>query len=164
MTKPKINPPLRTIDIIIEAMAGICLAYLIVQLIIEYPLLTGTVPTHFDAAGNPDDWGGKATLLIMPVVTIIMYAGLTVLNRFPHLFNYPVSISEKNALNQYQYAKTLLVALKFTTTGLFLFVQHQTISVAKHIQTELGTKYLIIVVIGSFVPVIIYMVVAFRNK
>jgi uncharacterized membrane protein len=164
MTKPKINPPLRKVDIIIEAMAGICLLYMIVQLIIVYPDLSQQVPTHFGRSGSPDAWGDKSSLLIMPIVTIILYAGLTVLNYFPYLFNYPIGITAENAQRQYQYAKSLLTTLKFTTTGLFLYIQLQTISVAKEIQSGLGTYFLVIVVIGSFIPIVIYFVIAAKNK
>jgi len=164
MTKPKINPPLRTVDIIIEALSAICLIYMIVQLIIEYPTLGQSVPTHFGTGGSPDAWGDKSSLLIIPIVAIVLYTGLTVLNKYPHIFNYPIAITEDNASRQYQYAKSLLGTLKFSTTGLFLYIQLQTISVAKQIQSGLGTYFLVIIIIGSCIPIIIYFVIASKNK
>jgi len=164
MTKPKINPPLRTVDIIIEALAAICLIYMIVQIIIAYPSLAQSVPTHFGAGGKPDAWGEKSSLLIIPVVTIVIYVGLTVLNKYPHVFNYPVPITEQNASRQYQYAKSLLSTLKFTASGIFLYIQLQTVYVAKQIQSGLGTYFLVLIVIGTFIPIIIYFVIAAKNK
>lgn len=164
MTKPKINPPLRTVDTIIEALAAICLIYMIVQLIIEYPSLGQSVPTHFGTGGSPDAWGDKSSLLIIPIVSIVLYSGLTILNKYPHIFNYPVAITDNNASKQYQYAKSLLSTLKFTTTGLFLYIQLQTISVAKQIQSGLETYFLVIIVIGSFIPIVIYLIIASKNK
>ena len=164
MTKPKINPPLRTVDIIIEALAAICLIYMIVQIIISYPSLAQSIPTHFGAGGNPDAWGDKSSLLIIPVVTIFLYVGLTVLNKYPHVFNYPVPITAQNATRQYQYAKSLLSTIKFTTSGLFLYIQLQTVYVAKQIQSGIGTYFLVIIVIGSFIPIIIYFIIAAKNK
>ncbi len=164
MGKPKINPPLQTIDIIIEGLAAICIIYLITQLIMEYPGLNQKVPTHFGANGMPDAWGNKSSLLVLPIVAMVLYAGLTVLNRFPHLFNYPLTITEQNAEKQYQYAKTMISALKFTTIGLFLYIQLQTINVAKEVQSGLGSFFLIVLIAGSFLPIIVYFVIAFRNK
>ena len=89
---------------------------------------------------------------------------MTVLNRFPHLFNYPVTITEQNAEKQYQYAKTMLSTLKFTTIGLFLYIQLQTINVAKEMQVGLNTGYLIVLIIGLFIPIVVYFIIAFRNK
>lgn len=164
MAKPKINPPLQTMDIKLEGLAGICMIYLITQLIIEYPELNKKVPTHFGANGMPDAWGSKSSLFILPIVAIVLYAGLTILNRFPHLFNYPLTITEQNAEKQYQYAKTMISALKLTTVGLFLYIQLQTINVANKTQIGLGTHFLIVLIIGLFLPIIAYFVVAFRNK
>ncbi len=164
MGKPKLNPPLSSVDIIIEALAAICLIYMVTQLIVEYPELDQKVPTHFGANGLPNDWGSKSSLLIFPIVAIVLYAGLTVLNRFPHLFNYPVTITEQNAEKQYQYAKTMLSFLKFTTLGLFLYIQLQSINVAKDIQLGLNTHFLIALIIVLFIPIIVYSVFAIRNK
>lgn len=164
MTKPKINPPLRSVDIIIEGLAAICLIYMIAQLIIEYPSLNQNVPTHFGANGTPDSWGDKSSMLLIPIVAIILYSALTALNKFPHLFNYPVPITEGNAAKQYQLAKSLLSALKFTTTGLFLYIQLQTINVAKDFQSGLGISFLIVLIIGSFIPIVMYFVIASKNK
>lgn len=164
MTKPKINPPLRSVDLIIEGLAAICLIYMIAQLIIEYPGLNQNVPTHFGANGNPDSWGDKSSMLIIPIVAIILYSGLTALNKFPHIFNYPIPITEENAAKQYQLAKSLLSALKFTTIGLFLYIQLQTINVAKEVQDGLGASFLVLIVIGSFIPIIIYFILASKNK
>jgi len=102
MTKPKINPPLRTTDVIIEALAAICLIYMVTQLIIVYPGIDHQVPTHFGSSGKPDAWGSKTSLLLIPVVSIVIYAGLTVLNKYPYIFNYPVPITEENASKQYR--------------------------------------------------------------
>jgi len=164
MTKPKINPPLRTVDIILEALAAICLIYMIVQLIVDYPAISRQVPTHFGSSGTPDAWDNKSSLLIIPVVAIVIYTSLTVLNRYPYIFNYPVPITEKNAIKQYQLAKSLLIALKFTTAGLVLYIQLQTIRVAQEIQSGLGTYFLIIIIIGSFIPIVIYLIIAAKNK
>ena len=164
MTKPKINPPLRTVDIFIEALAAVCLVYMIAQLIIEYPSINQQVPSHFGANGNPDSWGDKSALLIIPMVSIVLYTGLTLLNKFPYIFNYPVAITETNATKQYQLAKSLLSTLKFTTTGMFLYIQLQTFSVAREVQSGLGSYFLVMVIIGSFIPIIVYLVLASRNK
>ena len=54
--------------------------------------LPGRIPTHFNAAGNPDGWGTPAMLLLLPLVGFALYAIITVVSRFPSAFNYPVRI------------------------------------------------------------------------
>ncbi len=137
---------------------------MVAQLIVEYPNIENNVPTNFGGDGTPEAWGDKTSLLIVPAVSIFLYAGLTFLNKFPHIFNYPVPITEENASKQYQLAKSLISALKFTTTGLFLYIQLQTINVAKEVQDGLGTSFLVLIVIGSFLPIIIYFILASKSK
>jgi len=48
-----------------------------------------TIPVHYGFSGQPDAWGGKIELLELPVVSVLLYFGLTLLARYPHKFNYP---------------------------------------------------------------------------
>lgn len=80
--------------------------------------LPGRIPTHFNAAGNPDGWGTPSMLLLLPVVALALYAILTVVSRFPSAFNYPVRIRpqvrehvEAITLNMMAWIKAELVLL-----------------------------------------------------
>ncbi len=162
--RPRINPPLRTIDIILEGLAGLCIAYVIFHLIVAFPELNQKVPTHFNGAGKPDSWGNKYSLMILPIINIAMYAGLTVLNRYPYIFNYPITITEQNAIRQYQLAKTLVIWLKFSVAAMFLYIQIQTINAANGSHMGLGPFFLVFVIIGSFAPMVVYLIAASKNK
>ena len=70
--------------------------------------LPDTIPIHFNLKGTPDGYGKKLNLLITPLVSTVIYIGMTIINRYPHLFNYPVKINEKNAVEQYLLATALL--------------------------------------------------------
>lgn len=65
---------------------------------ITYSALSGPnhlpdrIPTHFDAAGNVNGWGSPSMLLLLPIVAIALYSGITVVSRFPAAFNYPVRV------------------------------------------------------------------------
>ena len=164
MDKPKINPTLRAFDIILEAIAGIILLFIVFQFIIEYPGLSDQVVTHFDARGNPDTLGHKSFLFILPVVSIIMYAGLTILNRFPYLFNYPVAITADNAFKQYQLAKSLIIGLKTCIIGMFAYIQHKTIEVTIGQSSGLGIFFIAGVMSLTFIPIIVYFILARKAK
>lgn len=164
MQKPRINPPLRRIDYILEALAAICILYAIVQIIVVYPQLPDSIPIHFDLQGTVDGWGKKSNILLYPLISLFIYSGMTVLNRYPHLFNYPVPITENNAEKQYQLAKSLVSTLKFTVTGMFLFTQLRSTGVAKEMETGMGASFTIIVLIGTLLPVVIYFILAAKWK
>ena len=164
MSKPKINPPFKSTDILFEGIAAIAVIYIIVQVIIEYPGLENEIVTHFDKAGKPDAWGNKTSFLILPIVVISLYAGLTFLNRYPHLFNYPVEITQENAHRQYQLAKSLIIFLKAGMLFIFGYIQYQTFSIAEGNSQGLGSFFIIAVMVVTFVPIIFYFACSIRNK
>jgi len=88
--------------------------------------LPDTVPTHFNLKGEIDGYGSKYTLLYPVVVSLVLYIGLTILNRYPNAFNYAVEITGENAQIQYRLATRLVRWLKWvvmlTFSGLECFL------------------------------------------
>lgn len=142
MARPKIklqySQPERFLQILSVA-ALLVMTALTVYSMIHLP---ATIPTHFDAAGRADAWGGKGSLLFLPILSFLMYAGMTVLERFPWIYNYAVEITEKNAAAQYKTARLMLEWLKLIVVSIFLYIQWQTAQAAKGLSTGLGTLFL----------------------
>ncbi len=44
-------------------------------------VLPSTIPTHFDASGNPDDYGSKFVLLLFPIAALLTYVGIPLIFR-----------------------------------------------------------------------------------
>jgi len=96
-----------------------------------YPRLPATIPTHFNVAGQVDGWGSKQTLFMMPALGILLiYLPITILQRFPHTYNYMWPITEENARAQYQMARTFMIWLKAETTWMFTLISWYTIQMA----------------------------------
>ncbi|MCB0696473.1 MAG: DUF1648 domain-containing protein [Chitinophagaceae bacterium] len=81
----------------------------------HYNILPETINTHFDASGHVNGTGSKNTLFVIPIISTLLFFLFVALNRAPHLFNYPVAITEENALRQYSLATRMLRVLN---TGL----------------------------------------------
>ena len=84
-------------DWAVELVALTALAVLIGSVLAAYSGLPDTIATHFNAAGRVDGWGVKGTLLLLPVTSSLMYGVLTVLSRYPQVYNYVVPITAQNA-------------------------------------------------------------------
>lgn len=54
------------------------------------------VATHFDAAGNANAWGSPIGLALLPALALVIYLGMTLVERFPQTFNYPVRVTAEN--------------------------------------------------------------------
>lgn len=76
-----------------------------------WPSLPDRVPMHYDMSGNIDGWGGKGSILIMPIIGGLMWILLTILERFPHIHNYS-GLTEENVERLYKNSRLLVNVMK----------------------------------------------------
>ena len=162
--RPKITIMLTLLDKILELFGLLSLALLWALTLINYAKLPDTIAVHFNAAGLPDSFGSKVTLLILPILGTIIFLGLTVLNRFPYLFNYPTKITTENAESQYRSAVRLIRYLKFALVLVFTFIVFKTIQTAEGKSDGLGIWFLPLTLGIIFVPLIFFIIKAFQKK
>jgi uncharacterized membrane protein len=162
--RPRLKIKLTTLDWIIEFAAFSFLIILIILPIIYYNQLPDTIPSHFNAAGVPDDYGGKSTLWFLPVTGVFMWVLITVVSAFPQIYNFPVKITPENALMQYRLASSLLRVLKTVILIIFAFLSFQTIRTAGGTASGLGKAFLPVFLILVFGVIIIYVVRSLNNK
>lgn len=112
LDRPKIKLTLAPIDEWLESLCFIGCVWLWIYCIKAYRILPETIPTHFNLKGVADDYGSKATMFILPSVATAIYILITVLNQYPHIFNYMVKITADNAEKQYSFATRMLRVVK----------------------------------------------------
>ncbi|WP_282935299.1 DUF1648 domain-containing protein [Paenibacillus sp. RC67] len=120
------------------------------------------IPSHFNALGEADRWGGKSSLLLLPSIGVILFVGLTILRKYPQLFNYPREVTPDNAVRQYSNALLLLSWLKFEIMILFSYIEWSMIRSAGGAMNSLGIWFLPVVLIIVLGSVIIFAVRSFR--
>lgn len=162
--QPKIKIAWTALDISLEILAILALAALWLILLYFYAKLPNTIPVHFDAAGKIDGYGPKILLLFEPLFASILYTGLTVLNRYPHLFNYLSPINEDNAAYQYRMATRLIRYLKLLIVFLFIFVLWTSIQAVSSQNEGLGLSFLPIFFALVFIPILFVLVKTSKNK
>lgn len=162
--RPRIKIPLNTHDFAIEFLGLSFLIILIIIPLIYYNRLSERIPVHFNAAGTPDGFGSRSSLFILPATGLFMYLLLTVLAAFPHIFNFPVTITPENAEVQYRLATRLLRILKTVILILFSFISWMSVRTATGNATGLGKMFLPVFIILTFGVIIIYLVQAQNNK
>ncbi|MFM7328678.1 MAG: hypothetical protein ACKO3B_08090, partial [Bacteroidota bacterium] len=88
---------------------------------------------------------------------------LTILNNYPHVFNYPVSINTQNAYAQYKSATTMIRFLKLSLILVFLILFNYTIKTATGEIDELGLWFLPLSLALIFIPLLVYIIVSFQR-
>jgi uncharacterized membrane protein len=162
--RPKLKLPLSRGDILLEMLAFSLL--LISWLLAIYGLITlpDSIPVHFDMTGSVTRYGGKFNILITPLITTALFIGMSILNKYPHIFNYPYPISTENAEKQYRAASRLIRWLKFLMVALFLFIDVVIIQAARHSTNIIPSWLFFFVLLLSFAPIAIYLISARSSR
>lgn len=82
--------------------------------------IPATVPTHFNAAGEADAYGGKASLVLEPILMIGIFLLMTIAERFPSAWNFPVKVTEQNRERLFGIGYRMIGGLKILTVCIFI--------------------------------------------
>ena len=159
--RPKIKVPFQSIDIVFECISITLIVLMWLYLLTEYPNLPDTVASHFNANGEPNDYGSKTFILILPAVATLMYLVFFNVNRYPHLHNYFINITEENALKNYRFSTRIVRIAGMLTLILLAYITFQIVNGAKQETFSLGNWFLP-VVIGTSVLLPIFVIIYFR--
>lgn len=131
---------------------------ILLEVFMFYPDLPDQVPIHFGGGGEPDAYGSKSTIWLTPILSAVIYAGLTFLWRYPNLYNYPVEVTEDNAVMLYTEGRSMIRSVKAATAILFLYISHRSIMVAMGNASGLGS-YMVPLMITGLLVLLVYHVV-----
>lgn len=151
-------------DNLLEFFGWITLVILWILTIVNYSELPDTIPIHFDARGEINNYGNKATILALPIIGTFIFVAMTLLNKYPSSLNYPVNINEGNALKQYTITKRLMRYLKFAIPFIFNLIVFQTIQITKGLTKGLSIWLLPFVLGIIFIPIILFTIKSNNNK
>ena len=162
--RPKLKPELTSADILLEIAGWLALAALWIIVLFYFKELPDNIPTHFNAAGKADDTGSKGTFFILPSLTTFTFLLMTVLNRFPHVFNYPVSITAATAMRQYTLATRLIRVMKLSINIIFLLVSISIVNSALNDEAGTGIWFLPLILAFTIIPLIFYIIKSRKEK
>lgn len=161
--RPKLKLNLTTADRVIEVVGLICLIGLWIFTLSNYYSLPETIPIHYNGAGEVDRIGEKWNILALPIVSSILFIGLTILNKYPHVFNYPSTITQENALDYYTNATRLIRFLKLVILIIFGFIVFKTIQNVNRNAVGLGNLFFPLAFGIVLIPMIYYFT-KFKKK
>jgi uncharacterized membrane protein len=156
--RPRIKVRLSKWDVTVEIFAWLILALTWIYVISVYKQLPERIATHYNLAGEADGFGHKSSLLWMMVVPSIIAIGLSILNKYPHIFNYPVEITAENAAQQYQLGSRMIRGLKLAMIIIFTTIAWQTVQTSNHSTAALSVWLLPFSLLCTFVPLIYFIV------
>ena len=94
----------------------------ILFVVINWGNIPDTVPAHFNAAGEVDRFGSKYEFLILPIIGLMLFGVMSLLEKAPHIHNYPNRINKANAEQFYLHSRKLLNVVKNICLIMFAYL------------------------------------------
>ena len=154
--RPRLRPEPNQTDEIIELAGWVLIVILWGLTLYSYTTLPDKIPTHFNMAGQADKWSSRNAFFVLPVVGTVVFIGLTILNRYPYLFNYPVTITNENALAQYTNATKMMRWLKLSLGMLWCIINRFTYSISKENSNRFNYWLLSIPLLMVLIPTVYF--------
>ncbi|WP_088225226.1 DUF1648 domain-containing protein [Desulfosporosinus sp. FKB] len=162
--RPRIQMHRSLLENIFDIGAIIGVVASLIYPVIIWSSLPSKIPAHYNIQGQVDRWGSKGEIFLLVPVIILMYIFLSIINRYPHKFNYPFAITEQNAEIQYQIARLMVQSLKAEVIWIFAYIQWRTIEGAIGKELGLGIGFILISILLPLVTLIFYIWQAFKAK
>ncbi|QHQ59811.1 DUF1648 domain-containing protein [Anaerocolumna sedimenticola] len=109
-------------DIFMNSICFILLIGVFLYLILNWSNIPDKIPGHYNALGTVDRWGDKNEIWLCPIISVLFYIALSVLERFPGAWNTGIQVTEKNREQVYRLLKNMLVTLKVIVVADFVFI------------------------------------------
>ena len=164
MNRPKLKIKLTTVDYIIEIIGLIGIICLIALPIYYFNDLPDRLPKHFNALGQADSYGNKNMIWLLPALGLILYIGMTILNKYHHVFNYPTKVTNENAERLYKTGTITVRFLKTVVILSFAYLNFRIIKVGLNEIAEIGKLFIPIFLILIFGSIGIMIVRMMKSK
>ncbi|MBK7867965.1 MAG: DUF1648 domain-containing protein [Ignavibacteriales bacterium] len=155
--RPRHVIPISVTDWIAEGVTAIVFLAITIIFLFRYPSVNDKVAMHYDLTGNIDRMGDKSGVFFFFGLIILLYAGMTIAQKFPHTFNYLTEITEENAKRQYTTAIRMIRWLKLMLVVLFSFIILRTIF-PRDISNEVFIAVIITFIAATFIQMIGYFI------
>lgn len=123
MIKGKEKSFCKRINVIIDVISAILVVIMAVGTFFIWKEAPDIVPTHFNFKGQVDNYGSKNIVFLLLVIAVICYVGMTVVSKYPKIYNYCIEITPENKEKQYLIAQTCIKLLNLEMVTIFLYIQ-----------------------------------------
>jgi uncharacterized membrane protein len=162
--RPRIKIIPSSLTRILDLVAYAGLIFLWIYTLLKYTQLPSIIPVHFNEHGEVNGYGSRAVIFIIPPIVTLLVALLTLVSRYPHVFNYTVQINEQNAEQQYKRAVLSLKYMKVAIVAIFIFTELEFVHDTYSKDHQAFPWDIPLLVLLLLIPTIIYFVYSFKKR
>jgi hypothetical protein len=158
-----VAPKRSTFDWVREAIGFAGLVMIVAVVLAHWANLPTQVPRHFTASGQPNRWGDKSGLFVLPAVAAGVYILLTVVPRYPQLLNLPFEV-DRNSPAVQSLVLTMTTMLKAEVILMFLYIEWASVRTALGSTEGLGGLFLPLALATMFITAGAFLVKLHRCR
>lgn len=151
-------------EVVVEIIAAVGILSSVIVIVQAWSALPNPSPIHFGLSGKPNFWFSKGSIIVLPLISFVLNAWLTLSSAHPRRFHYPWPVTEQNLMRQYRIARSLLLWIKVETAWLVAFVVWQIIRVALRETERLNITFFLVILFIVLVTVGFHLYQAYRAR
>ena len=132
---------------------------IVLYVIITWKNIPDMIPGHYNIVGEIDKYSSKNSIWILIVVQILLFTMMSVLERFPNIWNTGVKITEENQERVYTNLRNMQTYLKMMIMIYFSYMTFQSICGG-----NLHSMSIFIFLVLVFGGMAIFLVKIFKNR
>ncbi|MDF2607352.1 MAG: hypothetical protein K0S34_1547 [Bacillales bacterium] len=150
-------------EVILNTISIASFICILIYLKLSWSDIPETVPMHFDSTGKVDNYGAKEFIFILPMVGAILWIMLTILEKFPHTYNY-INLTSENIEKQYKNGSMMINILKNEISIFFTYLTWNTVNIAISKNVSLNNYFLLIFLTTIFGSIAVFFIRSIRLK
>lgn len=111
-----------------EVIGLVLIVSFILFTVIVWSSVPASIPGHYNATGAADRWGNRIEIIGVPIVAVLLYAGLSWVTFHPEIWNVPSFETEENNDHVYRTTRTMLIAIKVQLTTSFFYLSYSQVN------------------------------------
>ena len=135
-------------------LAPVLLLGSIAYILILWHKLPEQIPTHYNFAGEIDGYGGRGSLLLMPIIGLVTDLTVAICARFPKSWNAGVRITVLNRARVYRLVRDLMADLRLSMALAFAGFSVYQANLPEHFSGNVTGIMLIVI----FAPLVRYFI------
>ncbi len=114
--------------------------------------------SSYNDLGKTDRFIENSNVFLLPIISTVLFFGMTFLNKYPHTFNYPTIITESNALSQYANATKMIRIMKVIIVFVFGLILYCSIKHQDGTSLSLGLWFLPVTICLFTLPTLYFLI------
>ncbi len=146
-------------DKITTVVAILLLLGATIYLFLNWSLLPAEIPSHYNFKGEPDDYGGKGTLIFTLIMGWTLVLLFWILGKFPKYWNTGVERTPANEAAVNRIIKDMMDVLQVAMAAMFSYML-----VVPVLGTYMGNWFMPVFLISIFGTILLTAVRLIRNR